>query len=103
MDIIIWLSSKINKYWYKWDDSSTTILGSYIDLFDHLEKFKIIPYLVFYKTHDQKIKEVSVRIDDLNIQNSLRDIKGESLFNSHFLDDPKNLMDKSAYEKEKDI
>lgn len=99
MAIIIWLSSKINKNWYKWDDSSTTLLGNYIDLFDHLEKFKIIPYLVFYKTYDEKIKEISVRVDNINIENSLKDIKEKNLFNSHFHEIPKNLMDKSADEK----
>ena len=99
MAIITWLSSKINKNWYKWDDSSTTLLGNYIDLFDHLEKFKIIPYLVFYKTYDEKIKEVSVRVDDFKIQNSLKEIKDKNLLNSDFLEISKNLIVNSADDK----
>ena len=84
-------------------NTSTTLLGNYIDLFDHLEKFKIIPYLVFYKKYDEKIKEVSVRVDDFKIQNSLKDIKDKNLFNSDSLEISKNLIVKSADEKIKNI
>lgn len=73
------------KKWYECEDSATSLLGDSTALFDHLEKHKIIPYLVFYQKwgdEDEHIKSSNshnIKSQQITIQFNERDIKNKNI------------------------
>lgn len=50
---------KHNKEWYLWEDAKNKYIGNLDKLFEYLERWKIIPYLVFYNTFSKFSEEQS--------------------------------------------
>ena len=103
---------KNRKLWYKWEDTSTTLIGKSIEFFDYLERSKVIPYLVFYKTREEKFKELPKKesllesrpIDISAIPISFSDRK-ETDLNRSFINETYREMiyRKSSHEEEIDL
>ena len=95
--------------WYRWEDSATSLLGDSTALFDHLEKHKIIPYLVFYQKwgdEDEQIKSSdshNIKSQQITIQFNERDIKNKNISSAESLTFNQNTIRNSKTKIEKQL